>query len=266
MIYPVTITDQLNRKVSFDKAPLRIISLVPSITELLADLGLENNIAGITKFCIHPKHIFKSRERVGGTKKVDFNKIYALQPDLIIANKEENTREIVETLEKQFPVWVSDVKTLKDANEMILELGKITGTHELAEQISNKITTGFKSIQPLNNLTTLYLIWRNPYMAAGSGTFINRMMKYCGMKNVITSKRYPEVSHESIKKMSPELVLLSSEPYPFRKKHIDEIQSLVPGALVILADGGYFSWYGSRLIASPGYFNKLLTSVNNQLN
>lgn len=257
----ISYTDQLLREVKISKRPTRIISFVPSITELLADLNLEKEIVGITKFCVHPESIFKNKTKVGGTKKIDHSKIDELSPDLIIASKEENTKEDIEILEKKYPVWISDVKSLYDAIEMISALGKITETESRAEKINSDIKSAFKTLSPLKGMKTLYLIWRKPFMAAGSDTFIHEMMKYNGMVNVITKNRYPELSDEVIASINPELILLSSEPYPFREKHITELSEIAPTSIVMLADGEYFSWYGSRLIGAPSYFNSLNNSI-----
>ena len=110
--------DQLGTQHTFEKTPLRIVSLVPSQTELLYDLGLEDNIVGITKFCVHPFHFKATKTIVGGTKTIKFDKIKALQPDIIICNKEENTKEIVEELSQICPVWVTDILMIEDNLQM----------------------------------------------------------------------------------------------------------------------------------------------------
>jgi len=255
--------DQMMREVRLDKPPSRIICLVPSITELLSDLGLDDKIVGITKFCIHPEHIFRSKTRVGGTKKVDFNKIDILQPDLIIANKEENTKEDIEQLEKKYPVWISDVSTLIDALEMIVKLGEVTGTKDASEKIVSSISEQFKKLDTANKDRTLYLIWKSPYMAAGPATFIGHLLELTGFENVLAgNERYPEINEEQMRTMNPSIVFLSSEPFPFKENHAEEIKSVLPGAKVYLADGEYFSWYGSRLTGAPEYFNSLVKQIN----
>src|SRR5688572_17070670 len=220
MIY----TDQLMREVRLQEPPSRIISLVPSITELLSDLGLDDAIAGITKFCIHPTHIFRTKPRVGGTKKVDHEKIHKLEPDLIIANKEENIRSDIGLLEKKYPVWVSEVNSLQDALEMISGIGDITGKSEKAESLNKSILSQFKTIKPLTGTSVLYLIWKSPYMAAGNNTFINAMLESCGFTNILGEKtRYPELQGADLNQLHPDVVMLSSEPFPFKEKHISEL-------------------------------------------
>ena len=254
--------DQLMREVRLDQPPSRIICLVPSITELLSDLGLDDRIAGITKFCIHPDHLFRNKPMVGGTKKVDHEKIKSLLPDLIIANKEENTKEDVELLSQSYPVWISNITSLDEAIDMILKLGAITGSESSAEKIVNTITGNFQKLRQAYNISTLYLIWKSPYMGTASGTFVDDMLNRCGLRNVLAQhERYPELSLEQIKELNPSLVLLSSEPFPFKEKHITELKSLLPESDVLLADGEYFSWYGSRLIGAPSYFNSLLENL-----
>lgn len=257
-------TDQLGRTIALAKMPERIISLVPSQTELLYDLGLREEVVGITKFCIHPEEWFRSKTRVGGTKKVDFEKIKSLQPDLIIANKEENEESQVKELMRLYPTWISDIKTLEDALTMILSIGKLTGKEMQATELSQTISGKFKELIPSPGLSVAYIIWQNPLMTAGGDTFINDMLQRCGLRNVFNDKlRYPQLSNEELIAANPNLVLLSSEPYPFKEKHIKEFKALCPKAMVLTVDGELFSWYGSRLIKAPEYFNSLLHQIKN---
>lgn len=267
-------TDQTGRTVTIPHLPQRIISLVPSQTELLFDLGLENEVAGITKFCIHPQHWFQHKTRVGGSKQVNMDVIHSLQPDLIIANKEENVKEQVEELAKQFPVWVSDVNNLEDAFAMIRQVGEITGRPDKASHIVTKIKSAFSQLQnsvnkpslPAGRLKTIYLIWQNPIMTAGGDTFIHAMLQAAGFCNMFEKKtRYPEITIKQVQKSAPDLLLLSSEPYPFKEKHIAEWKERLTGTTVLLVDGEMFSWYGSRLLQAPAYFVSLqqqLTTIN----
>ena len=242
--------------------PKRIISLVPSQTELLHWLGLEEETIAITKFCVHPETWFKSKTRIGGTKTINIEKIKALQPDLIIANKEENIKAQVEMLAESFPVWVTDVNTLPDAYNMISDIGILTNKEtealKLVSAIRSKFDILFQAINTKNKLSATYLIWKKPYMTIGGDTFISHMMEAAGFKNIFQDQsRYPEITISHLKTMNCELVLLSSEPYPFKQKHIDEIQNELPGVKIILVDGEMFSWYGSRLLLAPGYFKNL---------
>lgn len=255
----------MGRTVHQVSPPQRIISLVPSQTELLFDLGLGERVVGITKFCIHPETWFKTKHRVGGTKKVDFGKLRALKPDLIIGNKEENERKDIEQLEREFPVWMSDVRDLSGALEMINGIGVLVGSPERAAELSRRITEGFNSIRPLDEpLTVAYFIWRDPFMVAGHGTFINDMLRRCGLVNVFDEDdaRYPEISPRDLAEADPDIILLSSEPYPFKEQHMAELNMICPGTPVRIVDGELFSWYGSRLLHSPGYFNGLIGTLS----
>jgi ABC-type Fe3+-hydroxamate transport system substrate-binding protein len=231
---------------------------VPSQTELLADLGLGDRVVGITKFCIHPEEWRKTKAIVGGTKNFDFDMIRSLNPDLIIGNKEENYQEGIEELQKHFPVWMSDIVTIDDACQMILSIGDITDASEKASALIERIKNEFKSVVRLEPQSTLYLIWKNPWMGAASGTFIDEMLKLSGLRNCLKSKtRYPELTSDEIGQLNPELILLSSEPYPFKEKHMEELQMLCPTSKILLVDGEMFSWYGSRLLKFPTYLEDL---------
>jgi ABC-type Fe3+-hydroxamate transport system substrate-binding protein len=252
--------DQLGRTISLPQTPRRIVSLVPSQTELLCTLGLDEAVVGITKFCVHPQSWFHSKPRIGGTKAVDPARIDHLQPDLIIANKEENEKPQVEALAARYPVWISDIKTLDDALAMIRSVGEITGKAAEALTLSTTIATRFQQLPlPATPIPAAYLIWRNPYMAVGSDTFISHMLRYCGYTNFFNSRdRYPTIDLAELAGPNPPHILLSSEPYPFRQRHIDEIKEILPRATVRLVDGEFFSWYGSRLLEAPAYFRSVM--------
>jgi ABC-type Fe3+-hydroxamate transport system substrate-binding protein len=253
-----TFTDQLGRNIQIEAIPKRIISLVPSQTELLFDLGLDKEIVGVTRFCVHPAYALKSKVIVGGTKQFDFQKIDELKPDFIIGNKEENYQEGIERLVKKYPVWMSDIYNLEDACRMMLEVGRITGASHRAQKIASEIKSGFNALEKKNSRRVLYLIWRKPWMAAGAMTFINSMLEAIGLVNCLqASTRYPALSDEEIRALNPEIILLSSEPFPFKEKHVAELKEISPNSKIILADGEMFSWYGSRLRLAPQYFNSL---------
>ena len=267
-------TDQLGRTITLDHLPRRIISLVPSQTELLYDL--DANVVGITKFCIHPSTWFQEKPRIGGTKDIDPDKIDALQPDLIIANKEENDRDQVEALAARYPVWTSDIHNLDDAIAMIRSVGELIGQTAKAQTLATDIEKAFSDLTAISPsspipfaipspttsttpspLRTVYFIWRNPWMTVGGDTFIHDMLQRCGLTNLfVTESRYPVVDPSTLSNC--DLVLLSSEPYPFRARHLQEIQTLLPNVIVRLVDGEPFSWYGSRLLRAPAYFRQFL--------
>jgi len=258
--------DQMGNHISLPTEPLRIVSLVPSQTELLYDLGLQNEIIAQTLFCIHPKEMHQTKPRIGGTKKIDIDKIRALKPNLIIGNKEENTREQIEELQKEFPVWMSDIQQLDQAIDMILKLGNLLNKTNKANQIAGQIQTDFKDlVQAETTLTCLYLIWKDPYMAAGKNTFIDDLLQRMGLQNSahFLPNRYPEISLKEIALAEPNCIFLSSEPYPFKEKHIEELSSICPHAHIQLVDGELFSWYGSRLLHSVKYLKSLQKGVLN---
>lgn len=248
--------------------PKRIVSLVPSQTELLYYLDLEDEVIGITKFCIHPNKWFKNKTRIGGVKSIDIKKIIELKPDLIIANKEENIKEQIEHLQKLFPVHVTDVSTLAEAYEMIDTIGTLTHTQAKAINLINDIKNCFSSLHNTHKQPkkVCYLIWRNPYMTIGGDTFINDMLQQAGFINIFKEQtRYPTTTLEEINYLQPDYIFLSSEPYPFKEKHIAEIQTAYPQLYpkLKLVDGEMFTWYGSRLLKSVAYFKQLSQELIN---
>ena len=259
-----TVTDQLGREVKIPEDPGRVISLVPSQTELLFDLNLGDRIVGITKFCVHPHQLVKDKCKIGGTKKFNFDIIDALKPDLIIGNKEENYKEGIEQLARKYPVWVSDILSLPDAYIMMEAFGEIFHVQQKAKTMTDVVRTSFSSLsKPKVVKRALYFIWRKPWMVAAGGTFVNEMLRLAGFENAAGHlKRYPGLKPEQIRDLNPEVILLSSEPFPFQEKHLREVRDLLPGVKVVLVDGELFSWYGSRLQYAPAYFEKLHQLVN----
>ena len=258
-----TFTDQLGTLHQFDNTPKRIVSLVPSQTELLYDLGLEDSIIGITKFCVHPVHFKLIKKIVGGTKQVKIDKIKELRPDIIIANKEENTKEMVKELSWICPVWVTNIITVDDNLQMIADFGQLFNKRTEAQKWLDKLNFAYKDFQhfikdqPIKKAA--YFIWANPYMVAGKETFINELLKLNHFQNIYEEKgRYPEIELKRIRlEGDPDLVFLSSEPFPFKDEHAFEIGRFTHHAKTIFVDGEYFSWYGSRLLKAFEYFKKL---------
>lgn len=253
----IQLSDQLGRPVTLASPARRIVSLVPSQTELLADLGLAEEVVGITRFCVHPRTWYKTKTRVGGTKDFRVAQILALQPDLILANKEENTPEGIGALALRVPVWVSDIRTITEATDMIRAVGLLTGRAQRADEMAREIVLRFGALAPMPRRRAVYLIWRDPYMAAGSDTFIHHLMAQAGLDNAVQEARYPILRPEDLQRIAPACILLSSEPYPFKTKHLAELAALCPQASVRLVDGEMFSWYGSRLLQVPDYLRSL---------
>ncbi len=248
----------MKREVNLPAFPLRIVSLVPSQTELLHYFGLEEEVVGITKFCIHPDDWYRSKQRVGGTKTVNIELVRSLKPDLIIGNKEENEQDDIEQLQDIAPVWMSDIFNLFDALEMIEQLGEITGKRDRAHKLIEEIKIGFSKLNSIpEKKSVLYFIWYEPAMVAGRNTFIDDLLSICGFKNVAGGDRYPTATG----KETPDYIFLSSEPFPFSEKHMEYFRETYPMAKIVLVDGEYFSWYGSKLKDAPTYFNQLISSL-----
>lgn len=252
------IQDQLGRKIELKESPKRIISLVPSQTELLVDLGLEKSIVGITHYCVHPVYLKDIKTSVGGTKKVNLRKVKELDPDIILCNKEENTKEMVVELQKIAPVHVSDVATLEDAYSLMQQYGEIFNCTELAFTMVNSIQKKAENLKELVNNSTrkkvAYFIWNDPLMVAGNGTFINEMLKLNKFENVFIQDRYPKTSMDELEVKDIDRCLLSSEPFPFKEEH--KAKFLKFAETVQIVDGEYFSWYGSRLLGAMDYFKQ----------
>jgi ABC-type Fe3+-hydroxamate transport system substrate-binding protein len=254
--------DQMNRTIKLERTPKRLISLVPSQTEFLYDLGLAEEVLGITKFCCHPKHWLKEKVIVGGTKKLNLRKIRDLNPDLIIGNKEENTKEDIEQLEKEFPVWMSDIYTFQDSLNMMKGIGEVTNRFNEAQELVLKLRDVFDSIPKIKKpLKYAYVIWHNPTMFAGKETYIDAFLSQLGFENACKSVRYP--IHSTADVSDVQLVLLSSEPFPFKSGHLKMYEELFPNAKVMLADGEVFSWYGTRLLHTTDYLKNFIEGLKN---
>jgi ABC-type Fe3+-hydroxamate transport system substrate-binding protein len=254
----------LKNSTDLTKKPTRIISLVPSQTELLHFLELELETIGITKFCVHPASWHRKKIKIGGTKNIDVEKIISLEPDLIIANKEENVKDQVEKLALDFNVWVTDVNNLNDAIRMITDIGILTKKEIKANALTRLIKNEFTedNVEKYVQKNVAYLIWKDPYMTIGGDTFINNMLLQSGFKNMFDDKlRYPEVTIELLQSLKPEYIFLSSEPYPFSNKHLEELKSALPDSKIILVNGEMFSWYGPRLLQAANYFNQLRLKI-----
>jgi len=238
-------SDQLGNIVSIQKNPQRIIALVPSITEFLYALGLGDRVVAITKFCIYPDEWYVLKPRIGGTKTPDIDKIRAFKPDLIIGNKEENRQEDIAALAEFAPVWMSDVNSIQDMYSMLTSLGEILG---LAEESLGWITR-WKAYFEENKSQgqgkkALYFIWKDPEMVVGKDTYIDAYMKAIGYANCVEMGRYPMLS--DLDELNPDVVLLSTEPFPFKETDFGYFQERFPSAQIMLVSGEEYSWYGVR--------------------
>ncbi len=233
----------------------QIVSLVPSISELVFDLGLGEQLVGRTKYCIHPAEI-RQISQIGGTKNIDIQRILLLKPDVVLASKEENTKNQILSLQKKTSVYITDSRNYEDALEMISEIGDLLGKTDTAQNLVEEIIRAFASIPVCPQRKALYLIWRNPYMTIGKNTYINSMLQKAGFVNLCShlAGNYPVLDESVLDKLKPEVILLSSEPYKFRDVHAQEIAQLFPSAKICFVDGEMFSWYGSRMLKAAEYF------------
>ncbi|QNL20908.1 ABC transporter substrate-binding protein [Hyphobacterium sp. CCMP332] len=253
----------MGREIEISSPIERVISLVPSQTELLFDLGLASKIVGRTRFCIHPKQSVSRIPIIGGSKNFNLEKIRSLKPDLIIGNKEENKKDLILELEKSYPVWLSNVLTFEDSLVMIKSVSQLFEKCSKGNDLINRIIFQFNSIPDFNGHTVLYLIWSKPYMGVGTNTFINSILEKLGLKNVLQGiQRYPQLTDKQINRLKPDFVFLSSEPFPFKAKHKEKIKELTPNSSINFVNGEMFSWYGSRLLQAPNYFKLLFKSIN----
>lgn len=259
----ITFQDQLARNCSVPSKPQRIISLVPSLTELMFDMGLGKEIVGITNFCKHPFQLKSTKTMVGGPKNVNIDLIKSLNPDFILCAKEENTADTVAELEKIAPVFVAEVKSIQDTLYLIAVLGKILQRQTEATNILQKINyhlNDFKTFTKyLPRKKVAYFIWGNPWMVAGNDTYINDLLALNNFINVYENReRYPEVDITQIRKEgNPKIIFLSSEPYSFTDEDAFEIGRHSNHAKTIYVDGEFFSWYGTRLLKAIPYFKKM---------
>ncbi|MEN4759897.1 helical backbone metal receptor [Chryseobacterium sp. C39-AII1] len=241
---------------------MKVVSLVPSITEALFDLGLtENEVIGRTKFCIHPQEKVKNVAIIGGTKNINIDKIKALQPDIVLANKEENSKEQVEALMDDFKVIVTNVENIEDNYYLLKNLGNIFNKEEKAQLFNLKIYEILNDAKINSNIKVAYLIWKNPYMTVGSDTFIHKILGEIGFENIFKNqKRYPEIQTEDL--AEADIIMLSSEPFPFKEKHIEELREFYPEKKIMIVDGEAFSWYGTHIAKCESYFKELISEVS----
>jgi ABC-type Fe3+-hydroxamate transport system substrate-binding protein len=250
--------DQMQRRIGVEWPPQRIVSLVPSQTELLFYLGAGSQVAGVTDFCIEPPAALQNCQRVGGTKRFLFDRIERLGPDLLIGNREENYIEGIARLEQRHAVWMSDIETLNHARWMIEAIGELCDRADAAARLVREIDAAFSHLSRSRLGSAAYLIWQKPWMAAGSETFIDDMLRRAGFDNAFADRtRYPEITLDELRTRAPRFVLLSSEPFPFEQRHLTQLQMELPDARILLVDAMPFSWYGSRLLHAPAYFHEL---------
>lgn len=260
----IELVDHLNRAIKVPILPQRIISLCPSITETLYELGLGDRVVGRTRYCIHPADQVCAARIVGGTKQINFEHVAKLAPDLIITEKEENPKELVEELAEKYPVFVANVENVQDALKMIVDIGVLTGTSMTATPLIQQIEKGLEKIVRDQPNKVAYLIWRKPYMVVGSPTYIDSILSVAGWENPFRARaeRYPIVSLEELREVNLDYIFLSSEPFPFTEQHFEEFQEILPATKIVLVDGEIFSWYGARMRRLPDYIQQLTKDIN----
>jgi ABC-type Fe3+-hydroxamate transport system substrate-binding protein len=259
----ISVTDATGNLITLTQTAQRIISLVPSQTELLHDLGLDAEVPCITKFCVHPPSWRREKTIVGGTKQLKLDLIASLTPDLIIGNKEENTETDIRWLAERFPTFITDVADVDGAYQMIEDIGVLTGMTERAMKLKADITQKFHALTVTHTRhSAIYLIWQEPYMTIGGDTFISDMMQLAGFENLFKQQqRYPQVTIEQMNDLNPDFLLLSSEPFPFKPEHAADLQAQLQNTQVVLVDGEMFSWYGSRMLLAADYFRALREQI-----
>jgi ABC-type Fe3+-hydroxamate transport system substrate-binding protein len=248
-----------------DRAPRRIVSLVPSLTESVATLGGADRLVGVTDWCVHPADVVKSIPRIRGTKNPYVKGILELRPDLVLANREENRERHVAELRRHVPVFVTYPRSVFDALKTIRDLGVILEVRDRALDIVGMceflIQEAHKRVDPYFH--TACLIWRDPWMAVGPDTYIHDLLGHFGWVNVYREDdgRYPETSLEALSDRCPEVVLLPSEPYAFGERDREEVQAAVwkkiPECRVVLVEGSYLTWWGARTLSALRYLGQL---------
>jgi ABC-type Fe3+-hydroxamate transport system substrate-binding protein len=248
-------TDQLNQTINLEARPKKVISLVPSQSELLWDLGLQAELIGITKYCLFPKQMFSTVQHIGGTKKLNIKKIVELKPDLIIGNKEENDASQIKELQSSCEVWMSDIYNFDDMYKMINSMGEIFDKQQESIKMVTELKTSLGEVFNIfEKQKVAYFVWNKPMMVAANNTFINHVLEFIGFENAFAHlTRYPVVSLDLLKEIRPDVCLLSSEPFPFKERHVLTLKEQLPDSHVLLVNGEMFSWYGSRLLHLSKY-------------
>jgi ABC-type Fe3+-hydroxamate transport system substrate-binding protein len=241
----VIVVDALGRSLELHKPPRRVVSLVPSLTELLFDLGVTP--IACTDYCIHPCDKLTHLPRVGGQKDPDLEALLSLEPDLVIVAKEENLRRDVEKLERAgVPVFVTDVKTLGDGLRLPFQLGAALGVPRgVSETLHDQMAQGIADARraaPPDPLRAICFVWRDPWIAAGGDTYLSDVLSVCGCVNLLADKtRYPKLDLESAQNLRADVIVLPSEPYPFSERDLPSVER------GILVDGTVLCWYGTRI-------------------
>jgi ABC-type Fe3+-hydroxamate transport system substrate-binding protein len=251
------VRDDLGDEVVLTEIPRRIVSLVPSMTETVIDLGAADRLVGITRYCVHPAEVVARIPRVGGTKGFSFEKIASMKPDLVLANKEENRKHHVERLRKTYRVFVSHPRTVEEAVGMVRSIGALTGRSVEASEFAASCDRVLASLEPSvvePSLRTLCMIWREPWMAAGADTYMNALLARVGFDNVFAPAdgHYPKTTLAEIVERKPDVIILPDEPYAFGAENKEHMERYVKdhggAARAVLFDGSLLTWFGTRTL------------------
>ena len=251
-------------------APRRIVSLIPSTTELLCALGLAEALVGVTVYCVEPRDVVRGKTRVGGEKDPDLAAIRSLAPDLVIANVEENRREDVDALRAVgIPVWVTYPRTVAEGLAMIRDLGEVTGARDRARALLDTLEPLYAQARARAAarppVSVFYPIWREPWMTVGADTYVHDLLATCGGANVFADRvRYPTITLDEMAARGPEVIFLPDEPFRFRRAHLRDFDAYpavpaVRNGRMHLVDGKPFSWHGPRLAEALRKLPDLLT-------
>jgi ABC-type Fe3+-hydroxamate transport system substrate-binding protein len=262
--------------VELPRPPRRIVSLIPSTTEILCALGLGDALVGVTVYCVEPRDVVRGKTRIGGEKDPDLARIRALEPDLVVANVEENRREDIDQLRAwSIPVWVTYPRTVVAGIRLIGELGEVTGAGTRAREMLRDLEPLYARVERAtadrSPVAVFYPIWRGPYMTINGDTYIHDMLRVCGGRNIFADRpeRYPTVTLDDVAARRPEVILLPDEPFRFRRAHLADFAAYaevpaVRDGRIHLVDGKPFSWHGPRIAEAlrtlPGLIEGSATS------
>jgi ABC-type Fe3+-hydroxamate transport system substrate-binding protein len=267
---PLSVQDAFGKSFEMAEPARRIISLIPSITEIFFTLGVEDRVVGVTKFCTEPPEGVAGKPKVGGQKNPRVDAIIDLKPDLVVANVEENRKEHVEALQAAgLNVFVTYPRTVREGIRLIRDLGVLTDASAQSEALATRCGDALAEVEQATvdraPVRAFCPIWRNPYMTINHDTFIHDMLRVCGGENIFHDypQRYPKVTLTEMAARKPEVILLPDEPFPFGEKHLPDFDPLrevpaVRAGRLHLLDGKILCWYGPRIADSLGTLSKLL--------
>ncbi|MBL8860098.1 MAG: cobalamin-binding protein [Planctomycetes bacterium] len=249
---------------------MRIVSLCPSLTELVFDLGRGPELVGITEFCVHPANGVAGLEKVGGTKTPNIARITALAPDVVLMNEEENRKQDAEALRAAgIDCHVSMPRDCNETAAMVRAIGarleRTSAADAIAHDIEARAARVARDSAGRSAVSFAYLIWRKPWMSVNADTFASGLLALAGGRNVFADlpERYPEITIDSLIRAAPAVVFLCTEPFPFQSKHIDELAAATGFARerFVIADGEYLSWHGSRTPDGIDYAERLIAAA-----